>query len=269
MARNSEPSGSQATNTRDGKDDVSQCSDEEGSDGDPTSEVEEHKSSDTAEQFQLSEEGETFLETVFNSKIEYSTRKAKLAKYGQLDFKWTRCPELGSVVKGILSNKALKQDKVSYRSQQLWLEAAGPLVAYLEKVHAGTFSLQEAIPMLQSSLMLMGDASQHQSSMRRKDILHHLNPQLKRLMNESDFTGVQPYLFSEDFGIKAKEKLDAAAALRKVVYQQPAKGKAGFQADYPRKFNRGQEGGRRNNSGPGRYRKKTGNPTTSTERPSR
>ena len=68
-----------------------------------------------------------------------------------------------------------------------------------------------------------GDASQHQSAMRRKDILHHLNPQLKKLMNEGDFAGTQPFLFGEDFGVKAKEKLDAAAALRKVVYQQPAK----------------------------------------------
>ena len=84
-------------------------------------------------------------------------------------------------------------------------------------------------------------------------------------MNERDFKGVQPYLFGEDFGIKAKEKLDAVAALCKVVYQQPAKGKSGFQTGYPRKFNRGQGGGRQNNSGPGRYKKKSGYSTTSTE----
>ena len=59
-------------------------------------------------------------------------------------------------------------------------------------------------------------------------------------MNESDFIGVQPYIFGKDFGIKAKEKLDAAAALRTVVNQQPAKGKAGFQAGNPCKFNWGQ-----------------------------
>ena len=82
-----------------------------------------------------------------------------MAKYRQPDSNWTRCPELGSVVKGILATKTLKQDKVSYRSQQLWLEAVGPLVACLEKAHAGTLSLPEAIPMLQSSLTLMGDAS--------------------------------------------------------------------------------------------------------------
>ena len=86
------------------------------------------------------------------------------------------------------------------------------------------------------------------------------------MMNEGDFARTQPFLIGEAFGvIKAKEKLDAAAAaLRKVVYQQPAKEKSGFQAGYPRKFNRGQGGGRRNNSGPGRYQKRSGNPTLAT-----
>ena len=260
--RDSEASGSQLVSC-DGED-SSLPYEYEGSDDDPISDAEDHKFSEATERFKLFEEGETFLETVFSSKMEYVTRKAKLAKYGQPDSRWTRCPELGSVVEGILSNEALKQDKVSYRSQQLWLKAAGPLVACLEKAHEGNLSLQEAIPMLQSSLMLMGDASQHQSVMRRKDILHHLNPQLKKLMNEGDFAGTQPFLFGEDFGVKAKEKLDAAAALRKVVYQQPARGKSGFQAGYPRKFNRGQGGGRRNNSGPGRYQKRSGNPTSAT-----
>ena len=118
--RNSELSGSQIT-THDGEDNASQFFDKEGSNGDPTSEAEDHKSSNTAERFQLSEEWETFLETVFNFKMEYSTRKAKLVKYGQPDSKRIRCSEIGSVVEGILSNEALRQDKVSYRSQQLWL----------------------------------------------------------------------------------------------------------------------------------------------------
>ena len=240
------------TVARDGEDDVSLPSDNEETDNDSPSETEDHKSAGTVERFKLSEEGELFLEAVFSSKMEYAARKAKVAKYGQPDSRWTKCPKLGSVVEGILSNEALKQDKVAYRSQQLWLEAAGPLVACLEKAHDGTLTLSDAIPMLQSSLMLMGDASQHHSSMRRKDILHHLNPQLKKLMSESDFSGVQPYLFGEDFGLKAKEKLDAAAALRKVVYQQPSKGKSGFQGGYPRKYNRSRGGGRQNNSGPGR-----------------
>ena len=91
--RDGEPSGNQHVTCND-KDDTSQLSDDDGSDGDPTSDVEDHKSSDTAEYFKLSEEGKTFLEMVFSSKMEYSMRKAKLAKYGQPDSKRTRCPEL-------------------------------------------------------------------------------------------------------------------------------------------------------------------------------
>ena len=76
-------------------------------------------------------------------------------------------------------------------------------------------------------------------------------------MDEKDFAKVQPYLFGDDFGQKAKEKLDAADALRKVVYQQPAKGKTNFQGGYPRsKQNRGRGGGRHNNYGPGKYKKR-------------
>ena len=78
--------------------------------------------------------------------------------------------------------------------------------------------------------------------MRRKNLFHHLNPQLKKTM-KSDFTSIQSYLFGEDFGVKVKEKLDTAAVLQKVVYQQPAKGKFGFQTGYPCNFNQGQGGG--------------------------
>ena len=48
--RDSELSGIQIT-THDGKEDTSQFSDEEGSNGDPTSEAEDHKSSNTTERF--------------------------------------------------------------------------------------------------------------------------------------------------------------------------------------------------------------------------
>ena len=61
-------------------------------------------------------------------------------------------------------------------------------------------------------------------------------------MKEKDFARAQPYLFGQDFGQKAKEKLDAADALRKVVYQQPPKGKANFQGGYPCNKQNGAEG---------------------------
>ena len=88
-----------------------------------------------------------------------------MAKYGQPDLRWAKCPQLDPVVEGILSMEALKQDRVAYRSQVMWLQAMGPLAAALEKVSEGTLILPEVVPIIQSSLMLMGDASQCQSSM--------------------------------------------------------------------------------------------------------
>ena len=54
--------------------------------------------------------------------------------------------------------------------------------------------------------------------------MQHLNPQLQTLMKDVDFKGSQPLLFGEDFGEKAKARLEVAAALRKVV--NPSGGKA-------------------------------------------
>ena len=62
--------------------------------------------------------------------------------------------------------------------------------------------------------MLLGDAAQHHSSLRRKAIMKQLNPQLQALIKEGDFKEAQPGLFGEDFGEKAKAKLETAAALK-------------------------------------------------------
>ena len=62
-------------------------------------------------------------------------------------------------------------------------------------------------------------------------------------MKESDFAGAQSYLFGEDFGAKAKEKLEAAAVLKKAMYPQSSKAKSDFSGGYPRKFSQGHGGG--------------------------
>ena len=58
-------------------------------------------------QFTLSKEGEAFLETVFSLWLEYAARKAKMAKYGQPDSKWTMCPKLSPEVATTLSKEAI------------------------------------------------------------------------------------------------------------------------------------------------------------------
>ena len=242
--------------TRDGEDTSNDSEHEENRD----SETEGHggdKEDETSVTYQLSDEGEAFLENAFASRLKYQTRQSKVAKYGMPDTKWFQCPKLSPVVEATLSKDVASQDQKIYRCQEMWLEAARPLTACLERAHAGTLTLQEAMPMLQNTLMLMGDTSQHQSSFRRKKVLDHLNPQLKGLMKEEDFTAAQPFLFGENFGSVTKGKLEATAALKKVVYPQSNKGKQGFQGGYPRKFNRASGGSRQPSYGPGKSKKGT------------
>ena len=210
---------------------------------------------------------EAFLETVFGSRLEYTTWKARAAKYGRPNSKWAMCPELSPVVAAMLPKEAVKNDKVAFRTQQLWTEAAGPLTACLEKAHEGQLTTQKAIPMIQSALVLMGDAAQHQATLRSKALLQHLNPQLQSLMKESDFKGAQPYLFGGRLcreGQVYKCKLEAAATLRKLVYPS-SKEKSGFQDSHPCK-NWGWQGGRANTYAPGKSKRDQGTPSSKSEK---
>ena len=203
--------------------------------------------------FTISEEGEAFLEIVFGSQLECATRKAKMAKYGQLDSKWMICLELLPVLAANLLKEAIKKDKVAFRTQRLWMKATGPLTACLEKAHDGELTVQDAIPMIQAAVWLMGDAAQNHAALRRKAVLQYLNPQLQPLMKESNFKGAQPYLLGENFAEQAKSKLEVAAALNKSMYPS-FKGKSAFWGGHPRK-NWGRQGGRANNYGHGRSKK--------------
>ena len=84
--------------------------------------------------------------------------------------------------------------------------------------------------------------------------MKHLNPQLQSLMKDSDFKDAQPsFLFGEEFGGKAKTKLEAAAALKKTVYPPSSKPKqSGFWPSHPRKNNWGHQGGKPLHYGPGK-----------------
>ena len=64
--------------------------------------------------------------------------------------------------------------------------------------------------------------------------MQHLNPQLQTLMKDEDFKGSQPLLFGEEFREKAKARIEAVAALKKVVNSLGDKGKhEGFQKSHP------------------------------------
>ena len=131
---------------------------------------------------------------------------------------------LPPVLPFILPKETVKEDKCTFRTQQLWLEAAAPLVSLLEIAHEDRLDPKTAVTMVQSALLLMGDASQHQSANRHQVIL---NPQIAELMKEEDYAKALPFLFGEDFGEKVKARMEAVALK---TLSQPSKGKekAGF-----------------------------------------
>ena len=76
--------------TRDGEDTSSDSEHK----GNCDSETEGHggdKKDDTSVIYQLSDEGEAFLENAFASRLKYQTRQSKVAKYGMPDTKWLQC----------------------------------------------------------------------------------------------------------------------------------------------------------------------------------
>jgi len=167
--------------------------------------------------------------------------------------KWTICPLLPPVIEATLPKDAVKEDKVAFRTQEMYMKVMVLLVSLRDQADREDFTLKEAIPMI---IMLLGDAVQHQSSLRRTELLKHFN-RLQSLMKDSDFKGAQPFLFGEDFDEKAKAKVEAAAALKKTISPPANRSKQlGFRPSHPHKSNWGHQGRKSHNYGPGKSKKK-------------
>ena len=111
--------------------------------------------------YAVSTEGEAFLVNTFGSKLDYAVRHKQVDKIGTPDTKWVKTPVLLPVMVPILPKE---EDKRTFRTQQLWLEAVAPLVSLLETAHEDWLNPKMAVTMVQSALLLMGDASKHQSA---------------------------------------------------------------------------------------------------------
>ena len=190
----------------------------------------------TPKAYAVSAKGEAFLETTFGTKLEYTARRKHLAKIGSPETRWVKTPVLPPVMASILPKETVKEDKRTFRTQQLWLEAAAPLMSLQETAHEDRLDPKTAVTMVQSALLLMGDAPQHQSANRQEVILKQLNPQIANLMKEEDYSKILPLLFGEDFGAKVKARMEEAAALKKdtsTVLQREREG--GFSWGLPSK----------------------------------
>ena len=80
-----------------------------------TSDVE----SNTPKAYAVSVEGEAFLETTFGSKLDYAKRRKQVDKIGSPDTKWVKTPVLPLVMASILPKETVKEDKRTFRTQQL------------------------------------------------------------------------------------------------------------------------------------------------------
>ena len=140
---------------------------------------------------ELSEAMGAFVEAAFR-KLDNAQRKKKLNKYGTPDSRWLRCPKLDPVVSANVSREATKADRSSSRLHQFLLDPVSPLVSTLELAESGDLTPEAAIANTQAALVLLGNASQHFATERRKVLLQQLNPKLKALVEDSDFSDAPP-----------------------------------------------------------------------------
>ena len=82
--------------------------------------------------YTVSTEDNAFLETTFGSKLDYAARRKQVDKIGSPDTKWVKTLVLPPVMASILPKVTVKENKHTFRTQQLWLEAAVPWVFLLE-----------------------------------------------------------------------------------------------------------------------------------------
>ena len=209
---------------------------------------------------QLSEEAGAFIEAAFKSKLKNADRTARSEKFGIPESRWLRCPQLDPVVKTTVSVAAKRSDRAASRLQNFWLDAVNPLVYVLEKAE----ELQlppEVISAVQTSLQLLGNANAHNSMARRKELLTHMNPKLKELVDDMDFKEAPPVLFGDNFATLAKERLEAAAALTKTLGSD--KGRQDFSKSHSQR-NRGRGGGSHHS---GHYKQRGWQPSNSKTAP--
>ena len=170
--------------------------------------------------FLMSSPTKAFMKTSFclPKPVENSTRRAWLEKFGLPDGDEARCPKMDSLIKGELGKETMEADKKLARLQNFTLDAAGPMAVALEELTSKDEPNGElVISAIQQSLMLIGNASAHFSKERRTKALEKLNPDLKSLAEEEDFSQAQPFLFGKGFEKTAKERAEALECLRKAT----------------------------------------------------
>ena len=89
------------------------------------------------------------------------------------------------------------------------------------------------IQSIQEALVLLGNASCHMSGERRSRALTKLNPDLKSMAKEENYSDAQPFLFGKGFEQKVKERTEALKCLQRATTQKPSQSRNFFWKDRP------------------------------------
>ena len=207
--------------------------------GDESEEEEDLPKDKKAKTFVVSSPTKAFLQSAFclPKPLTNSTRRNLLEKFGLPEGNEARCPKLDPIIKGELPKEAIDTDKKLSRLQNLALDATGPLVHALEELSTkDTPDADVVLQGIQEALVLLGNASCHISGERRSRALTKLNPDLKSMAEEEDYSDAQPFLFGKGFEQKAKERAEALKCLRRATTQKPSQPKKFFRTDRPRQY---------------------------------
>ena len=125
------------------------------------------------------------------------------------------------MVKRRLGRNVKNQDSELSKIQVLTLDAVGPLTHLIEVSSAEgaeSIPVKEVTEVLRTALTLLGSASAHISSLRRRKILAELNPDLQDLTEKDNlFKDAAPLLFGEGFEAVAKEYTEGLNALARAA----------------------------------------------------
>lgn len=195
--------------------------------------------SEASSTFAVSEETKAFLQATFSlpRPVNKKTRRSWLSKFGHPE---VDVPKLDTIIKKELPKDASDLDKKLSRLQNFLLDAVGPLVFTMEDlVTKDNPDPEKTLVAIQASLRILGNASAQFSQERRTKALSKLNPDLKTLVDDEDFSDAAPYLFSSGFAKKAKERAEEVECLRKASLEARKTGhyaakKRFFHGDYSR-----------------------------------
>ncbi len=252
------------TLTSDGDQDSSESRkrsrEDEDHDEDKTALEESEGSTKKQRTFNVSSPTKAFMKTSFclPKPVENATRRAWLEKFGLPEGDEARCPKMDPLVKGELGKDIMEANKRLARLQNFTLDATGSLVTALEELTAKEPDGELVIAAIQQGLTLIGNASAHFSKERRSRALEKLNPDLKSLAEDEDFSDSQPLLFGKSFEKKAKERAEALECLRKATNKDKSQNRSSsFPQSSSKRFFRGNRPQQYGGNGGGNYHRQT------------